>query len=103
MKRLLLTLALFTSTAVFAHGGYWRHDGHGGWGWVAPVVVGGVIGYEMARPPVYTPPVIVSTPPVVVSQPIVQPPYVNTQPLNCGPWTEIRNLDGSITTQRTCQ
>ena len=101
MKRIFLALVLLASTTAFAHG-HWMYRG-GGWNWVAPAVVGGVIGYEMARPPVYTPPVIVSTPPVVVSQPIVQPPYVNTQPLNCGPWTEIRNLDGSITTQRTCQ
>ena len=98
MKKILLCLVLLVSSiSAQAHGYYYRN------GWVAPALIGGVIGYEMARPPVYTPPVIVSTPPVVVSQPIVQPPYVNTQPLNCGPWTEIRNLDGSITTQRTCQ
>jgi hypothetical protein len=82
----------------YYRGGYW----HGGcWGcgaWVAPAVIGGVIGYELAKPPVYTvPPVVVPTPPVVYTQPpvVVQP--------NCSAWTEIRNPDGTVTTQRVCQ
>lgn len=105
MKQLLALVLLSASVSVMAHG-YNRHYYHNGWGyhnnWLAPALVGGVIGYELARPPVYTQPVIVN-PPVVVQQPMVSQPYVATQPLNCGPWTEIRNLDGSITTQRTCQ
>ena len=78
------------------HGGrgYWRHGGGDGWNWVAPVIVGGVIGYEIARPPVYVQP----APPVVVQQ---QPVVVQGQ--NCSPWTQIQNPDGSITTTRTCQ
>ena len=105
MKRLLALILLVTSVSAMAHGPY-RHGYHGGWGyhhnWVAPALVGGVIGYELARPPVYTQPVIVN-PPVVVSQPVMTQPYVAGQPLNCSPWTEIRNPDGSTTTQRTCQ
>ena len=85
MKKILLSLILLVSTSVMAHG-YWRHGGPSGWHWVAPAVVGGVIGYEIARP---TPPV------VIVQQP---PPYV-TPPLSvtpevCSPWTQIRNPDG---------
>jgi hypothetical protein len=90
MKRLLLALTLFASTAAFAQHGHWARHGNG-WGWVAPVVVGGVIGYEIARPP------------VVVQQPvIIQQNQVITD-TNCSPWTQIHNPDGSITTTRTCR
>lgn len=105
MKRTLLILALITCSTAFAHGphGYWRHDGGGGWNWVAPAVIGGVIGYEIARPPVYVPPPVVVQPPLVIQQ---QPQVVVQQPVpgqNCSPWTQIQNPDGSITTTRTCQ
>lgn len=103
MKKVLTALALLavagTSSAQWHHvyrGGY--HGGCWGCGWVAPAVIGGVIGYELAKPPVYTvPPVVVPTPPVVYTQPpvVVQP--------NCSAWTEIRNPDGTVTTQRVCQ
>ena len=59
----------------------------------------GNIGYEIARPPVYTqPPVVVQQPPVIVQQ---SPVVVQGQ--NCSPWTQIQNPDGSVTTTRTCQ
>jgi hypothetical protein len=95
MKRTLLILALLSSTTAFAHG-HWAYHG-GGWGWVAPAVVGGVVGYELARPPVYAPAPVVVGQPVIVQQPVV------TQQQNCSPWTQIQNPDGSITTTRTCQ
>ena len=100
MKKILLISMLILSTSAFAHGphGYWRPHPSGGWNWVAPAVIGGVIGYEIARPPVYTPPVIIQQPPVVVQQ---NPVIVQGQ--NCSPWTQIQNPDGSITTTRTCQ
>ena len=61
MKKLLTVIALTLSISAMAEAhGYWRHDGHGGWNWVAPALVGGVIGYEIARPPVVAPaPVVV--------------------------------------------
>jgi hypothetical protein len=95
MKRTLLALALLSSTAAFAHG-HWEYRG-GGWGWVAPAVVGGVVGYELARPPVVAPA------PVVVQQPVIvqQPAVVEQQ--NCSPWTQIQNPDGSVTSTRTCR
>ena len=95
MKRLLLSLALISaSVPVLAHGphGYWRPHHSNSWGWGAPVIVGGVIGYELGRPPV-----VVQQPPVVVQQ----PPII-VQQQNCSPWTEIRNSDGSVTVTRTC-
>lgn len=101
MRKIITTLALtlLATSAMAQHGhhGYWRHGHGGGWNWVAPVIVGGVIGYELARPPVYTqPPVVVQQPPVVVQQPIV------VQSRSCSPWTEIRNPDGTVTETRTC-
>jgi hypothetical protein len=103
MKKLLAIGLIIASTSAMADGhsyyrgpshGYWRHEGGGNWGWVAPVIVGGAIGYELARPPIYVQP----APPVVIQQ---QPTVVQGQV--CSPWTQIQNPDGSITTTRTCQ
>jgi len=74
MKKLLLILSFITLTAS-AHEGF-RHYGYRGGcygcGWVAPVLIGGVIGYEIANRPV-----IVEQPPVIYTQPsIVQQPPV---------------------------
>ena len=44
---LLVLIALFTSSSVQARGGW----GYGG-GWMAPLLLGGVIGYEASRPTV---------------------------------------------------
>ena len=105
MKKILLALS-FISTAAFAHGpygpyghghGYWAPSSANGWTWVAPAIVGGVIGYELARPPVYAPAPVVVQQPVIVQQPIVTPQQI------CSPWTQIQNTDGSITTTRTCK
>lgn len=96
MKKFLTILFLTISTGVFAHGynGYHHHyhGGYsGGWGWVAPAVIGGAVVYAATRPPV-----VVQQPPVVVQQ----PPVIMQQ--NCTPWTETQNADGSITRTRTC-
>ena len=92
MKRLLTIILLLFTASAFAHGphhGYWRHNGGGQWNWVAPVIVGGVIGYEMGRP----------AQPIVVNQ---LPPPVIYQQQNCSPWTQIQNPDGTTTMTRTC-
>jgi hypothetical protein len=81
MKKLAIVLSLIalfgtaTAQAHEWHGGYrggYYHGGCYGCGWVAPALIGGVIGYELSRPA----PVIVEQPPVVVQQPSV----VYTQP-----------------------
>jgi len=65
------------STSVDAHGH--RYHGHrpihhNHWGWVAPTIIGGVIGYEIAR----------NQNPVIVQQPtVIQPQVVAPQPGNC--------------------
>ena len=67
----VLTLMLTVSAEACCYRGGYYHHGYYGNGWVAPAIVGGVIGYEMARPrqpdvvivqpqPVYPPP---ATPP----------------------------------------
>ena len=82
MKKLLLALILL---AVFdtasAHGPYRMGGWHGGYYgggcggcWIAPAVIGGVVGYELTRPTT----VVVEQPSVVYTQPqtVVQVPPV---------------------------
>ena len=77
------------------HGGYYA----GGGNWVAPALIGGVIGYELSRPRYYEQPVVVQQPPVIVQQ---QPIYSVTPQPNCTVWTETQQADGTITRTRTC-
>jgi hypothetical protein len=86
MRRLLLGLTLLAVSAVAsAHG--WEHGGggyrggyghyenhyHGGGNWIAPALIGGIIGYELSQPrTVYVQPqpqVIVQQPQVVYQNP----------------------------------
>jgi len=75
MKKLALTLALlstFASAEACCYRGYYHHGYYGGGiGWVAPAVVGGVIGYELSQPRT----VIVEQPPTYVIPPATV--YVN--------------------------
>jgi len=81
MKKAIVAglIAISTVGSVQAHGfhgGY--HHGGGGWGWVGPALIGGVIGYEMSRPPV-----VVQPQPQVIYQPapvVVQPQIQGTMP-----------------------
>ena len=99
MKKILAILFLTVSASAmaqhhhFGHHGHWRHGGGNNWVWVAPALIGGVIGYEISR---NQPPVVVQQQPV-----IIQNPQVVQQ--NCSPWTEVQNPDGTITRTRTCQ
>ena len=83
MKRILLVTLLATlSTNVLADGREGRGSGYGGYrggyhggngmGWIAPLAIGGLIGYELNRQPT----VIYQQPPVVYQQ----APMVNVQP-----------------------
>jgi hypothetical protein len=92
MKKLIaLMLAIVAVSAQAQHHGY-SHRGN----WIAPMVIGGAVGYALTRnyyEPAYNygyvPP-----PPVVVQQPVRSV---------CTPWTETQYADGSITRTRTCQ
>lgn len=92
MKKLLFIVLLLTSSAAAAnpHHGYYGHRGPH-YGWVAPVIIGGAIGYGLGR--YYNPPVVVQQAPV----------YVETQPTyTCTEWREVQQQDGRITRERTC-
>ena len=97
MKRLVaLILITLSATAMAQH--HHHHHRHGGWGyngWIAPVIVSGVIGYEIAR----------RQPQVIVQQPVVVQPapyYGQNQVQSCTAWTEIQMPDGRIYRERTC-
>ena len=85
MKKFLLTFLLIgagmgaCSVQAEAHGYYGYRGGRCCYygGWVAPALIGGVVGYELARPYYPPPPVVIQQPPVYIQQPqIVQEPPV---------------------------
>ena len=70
MKKTILALSLLAiagsaSAQWHHHGGYYR-GGCYGCGWVAPLIIGGAIGYEINRA---NQPVIIQQPPVIIQQP----------------------------------
>jgi hypothetical protein len=81
MKKFIAILALaLTATTAMAqhHYGYGHHHNgyyrgyYGGGGWVAPLIIGGAVGYALSRPApvvVEQPPVVVPQTPVVIQQP----------------------------------
>ena len=99
MKRLILISALLSASIASAdaccyRGGYYR-GGYGA-GWVAPALVGGVIGYELAQPRT----VVVEQPGVVYAAPpvVVQPSPVYAQPPAGYHWQQI--TDPQTNTQK---
>ena len=69
--KILAILLLFPLSAIAQHHHHgMRHFDHhhahrGGWGWVAPAVIGGAVVYGLTRPA----PVIVQQPPIYIQQP----------------------------------
>jgi hypothetical protein len=94
MKKLLVTTLLLLSGTAFAQHHH-HHHRYSSWGWAGPAIIGGVIGYEIARQPQ---PVIVQQYPAPV---VVQPSVIYQSP-NCTPWVETMSPDGTITRTRTC-
>ena len=83
MKKLLLAFSLLSLIgSASAHGPYRMGGWHGGYYgggcggcWIAPAVIGGVVGYELTRPTtvvVEQPSVVYTQPQPVVTQPIAQ-------------------------------
>jgi hypothetical protein len=105
MKKLITVFILCAGMGIcvaqahegFHHGGYYRGGYYGG-NWVAPALIGGVIGYELSRPRYYEPPVVVQQPVIVQQQPV----YTVTPQPNCTLWVETQHSDGTITSSRTC-
>lgn len=77
------------ATGVPHHHYYPKHR-HNHGAWVAPLIIGGVVGYAITRNQNDT--VIVQQPPVV---------YQYNTP-NCSYWVETLQPDGTIVRQRTC-
>jgi hypothetical protein len=84
----IVTMSIMFAVSAEAHwrGGY----GYRG-GWVAPLVIGGVIGYELSQPRYYVPPPqpVYVKPPVAYTQPVyVEPPvgyhWEQILDANCG-------------------
>jgi len=104
MKKILALVLALASVSAIAQPGF-RHHGHHGYypgynyGWVAPTIIGGVIGYEIAR---NQPPVIVQQPVVVQQYPVPPATVYYGQSQQCTVWTEVQNFDGTITRTRTC-
>ena len=104
MKQLIALMLLVGCVSVQAQPGFRYYHHHGyypgyNYGWVAPTIIGGVIGYEIAR---NQPPVIVQQP--VIVQPTTVPPtvyYGQTQ--TCTEWVEVQQPDGTINRTRTCR
>jgi hypothetical protein len=72
MKKLLI--ASLMTVGLVANANAWHQNGHYGYGggWVAPAMIGGVIGYTLSQPRV-----IVQQPPVIYTQ---QPQVIVQQP-----------------------
>ena len=94
MKKIITGLLMLV--AVSAHAQHRHHHFHhphmvrvDPYMWVLPTIVGGVVGYEIARQQHQQ---------VVIQQSI--PVVVQNQ--TCTPWTEVQNADGTITRTRTC-
>jgi hypothetical protein len=107
MKKLLvgLTLAMTAMTAS-AHGGWGGHGGYGGYhggyyggyhgynnNWVAPALIGGIIGYELSQPRYVQPTYIQPAPPVIYQQMPGQ---------SCTAWVESIDQYGNVTRTRSC-
>lgn len=97
MKKIILATLLATAS-VSAMAQHWnhghRHHGHaryyGHSGWVAPLIIGGVVGAAIANRPAQAETIIVQQQPIYVPQE------------SCTPWKEIQTPDGKIYRERTC-
>lgn len=79
MNKIMAIAAICMAFSVPAHADGWRHGPRpgyhhgGGYGWVAPLIIGGVVGYAIAQPRPVPPPVVYTNPQPVYG-PYV-PPY----------------------------
>ena len=96
MKKLLIAFLLLTSTSTFAQYHHGHHHGYGfrPYSWIGPTIIGGVIGYEIARQQ----PIIIQQPTIVQQQPVI----IQQSPQVCTDWKEIQQPDGRIYRERTC-
>jgi len=90
MKKLIAIFLLMLSASAFAQHHHGHHHGYGfrPYSWIGPTIIGGVIGYEIARQQ----PIIIQQQPVIIQQ----------SPQVCTDWKEIQYPDGKIYRERTC-
>jgi len=78
MKKLLIFFVLFVSMGISIAGPHHsqrnnqgQHSNRGGHhgSWIAPVIIGGIIGYGLSRPYYYPPPIVYQYPPVYIGPP----------------------------------
>jgi hypothetical protein len=68
MKNAIASVMLFLAATGTAQADYYHQRQHGphrggpGYNWVAPLVIGGVVGYALTRPAAPPPPVVVAPP-----------------------------------------
>ena len=91
----LLTISVSAMAQHWNHGhrhhGPARHYGYYGQGnWVAPLIIGGVVGAAIMNRPAQADTIIVQQQPVYVPQE------------SCTPWKEVQTPDGKIYRERTC-
>ena len=96
MKKLIAIFLLMVSASAFAQHHHGRHHGHGfrPHSWIGPTIIGGVIGYEIARQQ----PIIIQQPMFVQQQPVIIQQSLQV----CTDWKEIQYSDGRIYRERTC-
>ena len=70
---------------------HWNHH-HG---WIAPVIIGGALGYALTRPNIVQAP-------IVEYNTLVPIPANTPQVVTCSEWREVLNPDGNIVKERTC-
>jgi hypothetical protein len=102
MKKIILAslLALSLVSAAEAHGSYRMGGWHGGYYhgcggcWVAPAVIGGVIGYELAQPNYYVQPapVVIEQPPVVIQNSPLAPAGYHWQQMTNPQTGQLQNV-----------
>jgi hypothetical protein len=93
---LLITLSLLSLTAsaqyMYWHSRYAPYYSGGGGGWVAPVIIGGVIGYSINRAQ--------QPNTIIIQQP--QPSVTVENNMECSAWRETQQPDGTIKRERIC-
>ena len=103
MKRIIALILLTCSVSAMAQPGLrYHHRGYYpgyNYGWVAPTIIGGVIGYEIAR---NQPPVVVQQPVIIQPAPVPPATVYYGQTATCTAWNEIQTADGKIYRERTC-
>ena len=95
MKKIIAILAL--SLAAFSTSAFAWQGGYRG-GWVAPALIGGVVGYSLARPYYYGPPPVYYAPPPPV---VYAPPPVYIQQARPAGYVQQTILDANCNCYRT--